>query len=459
MMEFSIWKIINRVLKYKEEGDGMLNKDTKTTLFMYSHYECSALEEYLEKMAEKGWLLQSIKGIFFNFKKTEIKKIKYSADALHRVSVFDHKDSDLALEYREYCEAAGWTYICEDVKTQIFYTQGEKEAISIHTDEEEKFKVVFKSSITTVGAQMCLIALFICSFYIQVTDNTELFLASNSGTIIITIIISAILINSIEIIDFYIWVIKAKGRLKKNKLIIYNSYKQLKRKNILLIACNLIVILIVFKFFVFDNYGSNKLSIILVLIMGIPIIATRYINKITSKKKYSKDINIAITLISSLVLTCLVFMIAFSNAFGSVTNTKKNEVLSHKANLIFMDFAYEKNQDKNSNIEFDESIFASRTKYLYQNENNYLVYTIFQSEYPWLIKLDENRLVNRSHKSINYKLETTKLPSNIRVYVTGDLKNSFVLVSEDKVVEIRKGFTGISKDEFLNKVYKKLFNY
>ena len=37
----------------------MISKDTKITFFIYSPYECAAVEEYLEQMAEKGWLLQS----------------------------------------------------------------------------------------------------------------------------------------------------------------------------------------------------------------------------------------------------------------------------------------------------------------------------------------------------------------------------------------------------------------
>lgn len=101
-------------------------------------------------------------------------------DVLDRVSVFDHNDSDMALEYREYCKAAGWTYICEDGGTQIFYTDSDNEIISIHTDEEEKFKVVYKSSMKNIYVQMILMILFIISMYMQLTDNTEV-LATNIG--------------------------------------------------------------------------------------------------------------------------------------------------------------------------------------------------------------------------------------------------------------------------------------
>ncbi|MBZ9689572.1 DUF2812 domain-containing protein [Clostridium estertheticum] len=87
-----------------------------------------------------------------------------------------HNDSDVALEYREYCEAAGWTYICEDGSTQIFYTEGDKQIISIHTDEEEKFKAVFKSSMKNVYGQMIL---NISNFLVIVSEDKVIFIAKS----------------------------------------------------------------------------------------------------------------------------------------------------------------------------------------------------------------------------------------------------------------------------------------
>jgi hypothetical protein len=46
-------------------------KNIKITFFNFLPFECSAAEEYLEIMAEKGWLLESITGNFFKFKKIE----------------------------------------------------------------------------------------------------------------------------------------------------------------------------------------------------------------------------------------------------------------------------------------------------------------------------------------------------------------------------------------------------
>jgi hypothetical protein len=120
----------------------MREKNKKTIFFNFLPYECEAVEEYLEAMAEKGWLLQSASGPFLKFKKVEPQKIKYTVDVFHKISEFDHKESDIALEYREYCQKAGWKYVCQKGKILIFYSEDFENTVPIHTDEEENYIVI-----------------------------------------------------------------------------------------------------------------------------------------------------------------------------------------------------------------------------------------------------------------------------------------------------------------------------
>lgn len=434
----------------------MRNKDSKTTMFMYSLYECSAVEKYLENMAEKGWLLQSLKRGFFKFKKIEKTKIKYSVDVLDKVSVWDHENSDTALEYREYCEAAGWVYVCEDSKIQIFYTEEDKEVVSIHTDEGEKFKVIFKSSIYNVVGQIVISFLFGFMLYIQVGSYTETSFATNVGTALILLMVSFMSMNLIEIINFYIWVVKARGRLKKNKLMPYNSFKQVRRKNILMKTYNLIVVITFIIAIILDMPGSTKLNIPMGLIALIPMIVATSIRRFTNKKDYSKDSNMGIYIGSAIV--SIVIMLVLSGIVLTNTNTntnmKQSEVLLDRAKLTLSDFGYEKSEKEIYYIEFDKSPLANRTKYSSEDGYNSLEYTIFESKYPLLVRLQENSVLNRYKKYMHFKQEKTNLPSNIKVYFPGT-SNFIVLVSQDKVIFIVRRLS-VSSDEFLDIAYEKL---
>jgi len=432
-------------------------KDTKITWFMYFPYECTAVEEYLEQMAEKGWLLKSIKGAFFKFKKIEPQKIKYSVDVLNKVSVFDHKDSDVALEYREYCKTAGWNYVCQAGKVQIFYTKDDKETISIHTDEEEKFKSVFKASLNNVGMQLFLIFMLIFNLYILLfMGSADFALASNLAIASTVMMLSIIIISSIRVVSFCIWVIKAKGQLKVNKFMPYNNYKQLRRKNILVKAYTLIILLVLVRFFVFDKHNSISGNISLLIILCIPAVIMVCVQGFINKKRYSKKTNMIINVGSIIVSVYLVLMFIGSTVIWSITDMRHNKVPVEKVSLTLEDFGCKGNDKEIPYTKFDKSVLAKRINYIHGEGNNELFYTILQSQYPWVIKFHEKRLVSRLNKYGNdLKLLDTGLPKNIKVY-SNNKKRSYVLVSDNKVADITKAFSNVSEEEFLNKIYEKL---
>ncbi|HEY8909578.1 MAG TPA: DUF2812 domain-containing protein [Desulfosporosinus sp.] len=434
-------------------------RDNKILFFNFLPYECVAAEEYLELMAEEGWLLQSIKGLILVFKKIEPQKIKYSVDVLPKVSFFDHKDSDVALEYREYCRAAGWNYICQKGKIQIFYAEYGKETISIHTDENEKFKSVFKASLYYIGSQFLITLLFIFNLKLQLFSGaTDLALGTNLGILVVVAGFSLIFINSIEIISFFLWVIKASSKLKENEFMPYNNYKQLRIKYILKNTYGLIILLLLLKFSVFDKQGSNSSNISMLMIMCIPIIILIWVQTFINKKRYSRKINMTINVGSTLVSIFLVVMLTGGLAFKSITTIEQSKVPTENVSLTLMDFGYKENAEKRPYITIDKSILAERIFYSYSNGDNDISYTILESQYPWVIKFDENRLLSRLNGyGGDLKQVDSNLPSDIKVY-SDSKKRTFVLISEDRVVDIIKDFNGISDDEFLNKVYKKLYN-
>ena len=98
----------------------MKNKNTKRVLFNFMPYECAAVEEFLEEEASKGWLLASINGNIFKFEKIKARKLKFTVDILGDVTFFHAEDNEEALRYRDYCEEAGWKYVCSKGKIQFF---------------------------------------------------------------------------------------------------------------------------------------------------------------------------------------------------------------------------------------------------------------------------------------------------------------------------------------------------
>ena len=121
-----------------------LNNNTFVRLILFKEHECKAVEQYLEEMALKGWILEDISLKFFIFKKSKPKKLKFTVDIF----------TDLkAGEYIEYCEASGWNYICETNNYLIFCTEND-DITPIQTDEDILLNKLSNSMLKNISAQI-----------------------------------------------------------------------------------------------------------------------------------------------------------------------------------------------------------------------------------------------------------------------------------------------------------------
>ncbi|MGL4571392.1 MAG: DUF2812 domain-containing protein [Clostridium sp.] len=198
--------------------------DYKWVVFNLLPYEYKNLEKYLESMALKGWKLQNIMGVFLKFKKIVPKKIKYSVDVVSKVSVLEGKNSDIALEYREYCITAGWTFVCERDKLQIYCSDDERERVPIHTDEKEKFNIICKASITNILLYLLTPVIVLLTQYVIIKSNYNAsFLANNVNVVLLIGITLLMIYEVIGLINFIIWYIKSKIRIERGEAILETS--------------------------------------------------------------------------------------------------------------------------------------------------------------------------------------------------------------------------------------------
>lgn len=272
---------------------GVVN--SKIAFFDFLYYECDAAEEYLESMAKKGWLLQSIHGAFLKFKRIEPARIRYSVDVLHKISELDPRDSILALERRRIFKDTGWNYVCEKGKMQIFYCTDYDNAPVIISDANEKFKSVFKASIYKILGQFIITLLFVLNLYMQLgLSSLDFTLATNIGVLSAASMLTLVVINLILIVSFFIWAIKTKRNLRKNKFLPYNSSSQVRRKYIFFCLFGIFLILALLQSVVMDKYNNKTLAIYIFLIMLVPVVITILARWLVSRKRYSRNTNMAI---------------------------------------------------------------------------------------------------------------------------------------------------------------------
>ena len=208
-----------------------IGKNTLIKSISFRENECQALGQYLEEKALQGWLLDEIIFGFFIFKKVEPRKYKFAVDIFTDVKVDILTDSRTG-EYREFCEASGWNYICAMNKYFIFATEDEN-IVPIQTDEEIILKKVSKSMILNIFSYTFLASTVIYNIYNGFFNRNLVNIEEVYGNYYIFLLITLCIILIYEIIDIgrnSLWYFKYKKALKLGEDVKYPTLKAFKIK-------------------------------------------------------------------------------------------------------------------------------------------------------------------------------------------------------------------------------------
>lgn len=412
----------------------------KFTYFNYAPYECTAVEEYLELMGKKGWMLESIGGYFLKFKKIEPKTIKYNVD------LFPTKDINVALEYREYCKAAGWEFICATRKIQVFRSLGGETPVEIHTDPREKFNLICKASISEIIAKIILILISLFNLHMFIFSMTANTLASNLGVCVVVITSSIIIFNSGDIISFIIWIIKLKFKQKDNKFIEYNNYKSIRVKNVIL----QLLLVISFTLMIFDE--------VYVVLIFVGIYFGVYIlDKFLQSKNYSQRVNTTI-IILGIIFSAWLIIITLTNTISRSVDEHYYQRELQRTNQLEV-FGYLGSDVLLENLITDNSFLASNSLYFFNiGEAEDFHYKIFESKFSGLVGFYGDRILKQCEKyDIDFIEINVGKYKEIKVYKIPQ-RNEIVFISNNEIIEVSNGIKLLEEETIIENVYKNIIS-
>lgn len=185
-------------------------KKRKFENFMF--HEAHIVEEYLEKMAAKGWLLIQANNYFWTYEKIEPTKLNFSVTYFSEASGFNPYPSENQVIFYEYCEAAGWKLASEWNQMQIFYTD-KTNPIPIETDEVLKLQTIQKSMRNKLlSFSLCILLLMIqLSISIKQIFNMPFMTLTSYTPLIMILIYTLFLLQLLNtLISYAIWYFKSK---------------------------------------------------------------------------------------------------------------------------------------------------------------------------------------------------------------------------------------------------------
>lgn len=175
-------------------------------LDFFEFYDASGIEKHLERMAAKGWLLCEISGLWF-YQRIKPQNIKFAVTYFYEASDYNPYPSNEQEVFYSYCEAAGWQFVAQNSKMQIFCSMDEK-PIPIETDETMKLNLIHASMKRNLLYWYVLLVILITDIYLISNKlmNAPLYnLSDINNFIFLLIYIWAIITISINIVHYNTW--------------------------------------------------------------------------------------------------------------------------------------------------------------------------------------------------------------------------------------------------------------
>ena len=425
-------------------------------LFKFIPYEYKALERYLEKMALRGWMLEDVSGYFLKFTKIEPKALKYSVDIMDKISMFVGSDSKSAVECREYCEAAGWKFVAQMEKMQIYCSDSEVENIPIQTDEEEKYNSILKASLKYGVINLMCVAILSYSQYTTSFGNIyNEFLADNYRLILLLLFSLWLIQDTVQFIHIIIWAIKGRLSLKRHEEVSYD-FKLMTNIKLALNKMIVITTVVILCSMIFSGLFEEHLVKVLIVVavsIIIGVILFKITKKIIPKDKMKKLVNILVVVII-VAINAMVFS-KMTVHIGTTGTLGANNKYDENYTLRIEDFnckSIDRYADKN------KSILASYEHYYEDgNEDSYISYYLYRSKYEFII----DYILNKEFKSMDkYEEEVIEIENNIsdniKVYKSID-RNKFILVSDNIFISLYINKKDLDDEEVISIIYYKVF--
>lgn len=108
-------------------------KDAKRRLEWFSFYDHTGIEAHLERMAERGWLLEEVGSFTWHYRRIEPQKLTFSVCYFPRASQFDPGPSEEQQTFYDFCRHTGWTLAAARAQLQVFYNE-RPDPVPIDTD-------------------------------------------------------------------------------------------------------------------------------------------------------------------------------------------------------------------------------------------------------------------------------------------------------------------------------------
>ena len=295
-------------------------RETKRRMETFSFYDRTGTERHLERMAEKGWLLDRIGQFFWTYRRIEPKKLSFSVCCFPKASQFDPEPSEEQQTFYDFCEHSGWVLAASNAQLQVFYNEREN-PVPIETDpvlEVESIHCTMKKSL--IPSQLGLLAVAVLNAGLTVwrlSGDPIGVLSSPAGLFPSLCWVLLLVLIGVELGSYFRWHGKAVLAAERGEFLETGSHRKLQIGALVLIAAGTVWFILSVAL-----SGSRVMTVMTVILffVYVPMLFLLIwgLRKWLKHRKAPAKINMIITLVAALVTAyAFVGVMTFGLIFGA----------------------------------------------------------------------------------------------------------------------------------------------
>ena len=181
---------------------------TKRRMEFFAFYDDQGIARHLERMAQKGWMIERINNYFWTYRRIEPQRLRFAVTYFPEASDFNPGPTENQQTFLEYCESAGWQFAAQWCQMQIFYNENPA-AVPLETDEFSRLQNIHrcmrKNFLPGNIVILILMGILLGLQLLSIPRDLLSLLAENTRLITITLLLLAILSEAGMLLGYYFW--------------------------------------------------------------------------------------------------------------------------------------------------------------------------------------------------------------------------------------------------------------
>ena len=188
-------------------------RTTKRCFCNFSFYDQEAIQEKLESMAAKGWMISKLSNLMWTYQRMEPKQLRFAVTYFPNASEFDPGPTEGELTKMDFCAQDGWVLAKRWGCMQIFYNE-DLNAVPLETDPVASVnnihKAMKKNVLRTHLFAIAMLLYYLTFQFFRIKDDPIEYFTSPFYLFSIPIFVALLVASIHEIIYHFTWYKKAK---------------------------------------------------------------------------------------------------------------------------------------------------------------------------------------------------------------------------------------------------------